>query len=146
VADSYVNASSPTANYGTQTQLRADNSPVVRSYLRFNVQNLTGRITRVTLRIYANSALSQGIDARGVTDNSWTESGINYNNAPAVGGVLGSSGSIAANTWKTIDVTSFVTGNGVFNLAVTTNSSTAVSLASRQAGANAPQLVVETGP
>jgi hypothetical protein len=146
VADSYVNASSPTANYGTQTQLRADNSPVVRSYLRFNVQNLTGRITRVTLRIYANSALSQGIDARGVTDNSWTESGIHYNNAPAVGGVLGSSGSIAANTWKTIDVTSFVTGNGVFNLAVTTNSSTAVSLASRQAGANAPQLVVETAP
>jgi hypothetical protein len=146
VADSYVNASSPTANYGTQTQLRADGSPVVRGYLRFNVQNLTGRITRVTLRIYANSAQNLGIELRSVTDNSWTETGINFNNAPAVGGVLGSSGSIGANTWKTIDVTSFITGNGVFNLAVTTNSSTALSLASRQSGANTPQLIVETAP
>ena len=48
--------------------------------------------------------------------------------------MLGSSGSVSANTWKTIDVTSFITGNGVFNLAVTTNSSTAISLASREVG------------
>ncbi len=145
VADSYVNASSPTTNYGTQTTLRADGTPVVRSYLRFNVQGLNGSVTRATLRIYANSALSLGVDARGVTDNTWTEAGINFNNAPAAGGVLGSSGSIAANTWKTIDVTSFITGNGSFNLAITTNSGTAISLASRQAGANAPQLIIETG-
>jgi hypothetical protein len=144
IADSYVNAGSATSNYGSLTTLRADGSPVVRSYLRFNVQGLNGPVTRATLRIFANSALTQGVDARGVTDNTWAEGTINFNNAPAVGGVLGSSGSISSGTWKTIDVTSFITGNGTFNLAVTTNSSTAISLASRES-ANAPQLIIETG-
>jgi hypothetical protein len=45
-----------------------------------------------------------------------------------------------------MDVTAYITGNGTYNLALTTPGSTAVSLASRQSGANAPQLVVETAP
>jgi len=35
---------------------------------------------------------------------------------------------------------------GAYNLALTTPGSTAVSLASRESGANAPQLIVETAP
>ena len=45
-----------------------------------------------------------------------------------------------------MDVTANFTGNGTYNLAVTTPGSTAVSLASHEAGTNAPQLIVETGP
>jgi hypothetical protein len=122
-----------------------DASPDVRSYLRFNVQGLNGTITRVTLRVYANSASSQGFQARALSDNLWTETGINYTNAPAVGSVLGSTGPVSSNTWKTIDVTAYITGNGVFSLALTTPGSTALSLASRQSGANAPQLIIEIG-
>jgi hypothetical protein len=36
-----------------------------------------------------------------------------------------------------------LTGNGTYHLAVTTSGSTAVS---REAGANAPQLIIETAP
>ena len=86
VADSYVNQSLPTTNYGTSTQLRVDGSPFVRSYLRFNVQNLSGRVTRATLRIYANSAASSGCVANIVGDNTWTETGLTYNNAFVPGG------------------------------------------------------------
>ena len=143
IADAYVNASSAATNYGTSTQLRVDGSPFVRSYLRFNVQNLAGRVTRATLRVYATSALSAGYDARAVTDNSWGETTINYNNAPTFGGVLGVSGSVIAGGWNNVDVTSLITGNGTFNLALTSTSNTALSLASREAGANAPQLIVE---
>jgi hypothetical protein len=59
---------------------------------------------------YANSALSQGIDARGVTANTWTEAGLDYNNAPAL-------------------------GSGAYSLALTTPGSTAISLASPESGA-----------
>lgn len=143
VADAYVRDSSPTSNYGNATSLRADASPIDRSYLRFNVQGLGGPVTRATLRVFATSASSQGYQTRSVSDNSWGELTINFNNSPAVGSVLGSSGPISANTWTSIDVTSYITGNGSFNLALTTNSSTAMSFSSRQ-GSNPPQLVIET--
>lgn len=80
-----------------------------------------------------------------VSDNTWTESNINYNNAPPIGGAAGSSSGFSGGVWTTVDITSLVTGNGTVNLALTTSSSTAISLASRESGANAPQLIVETG-
>jgi hypothetical protein len=144
IADSYVDAASPTSNFGSLTTLRVDASPDVRSYLRFNVQGLNGTVTRATLRIFANTASSQGFRAHALSDNSWSETAINYNNAPPLGAVLGSSGAAGASTWKTVDVTAYVTGNGTFNFGLSTTGSTALSLASRQSGANAPQLIVET--
>jgi hypothetical protein len=143
--DSYVNQSSATINYGTATQLRVDGSPFVRSYLRFNVQNVTGRVTRATLRIFASTASGSSCVANIVTNNTWTETGINYNNAPPPGGALGSSGSFGAGVWITMDVTAYITGNGTYNLALTTAGSTAVSLSSRES-ANDPQLIIETAP
>ena len=143
VADTYVNQSSATTNYGTSTQLRVDGSPLVQSYLRFDVRNVTGRITRATLRVYATSALSTGYDARAVTDNTWGETTVNYNNAPAFGNPLGVSGPVVAGGWNNLDVTSLITGNGLYSLALTTSSGTALSLASREAGANQSQLIVE---
>jgi hypothetical protein len=146
VADSYVNDASPTTNYGSATTLRVDGSPIVRSYLRFTVQGLNGTITRATLRIFANSASTAGVMASGVSNNTWTESTINYNNAPPVGAPLNSSGAVSAGAWITIDITPYITGNGTYNLALTTPGSTAISLASLQSGANAPQLIIETSP
>ncbi len=144
-ADSYVESSNPGTNYGSATQIRVDGSPDVHSYLRFNVQGLSGTVSSASLRVYANSAVTAGYDARSVSDNTWTESGITYNNAPPVGSVLGSSGNVNSNTWTSVNVTSYITGNGTYNLGLTTSGSTALSLASRESGANAPQLVIQTG-
>ena len=141
-----MNAASPTTNYGSSTTLRADASPDVRSYLRFNVQGLTGTVTRATLRVFANSASSLGYDIRSLSDNTWGELTIIYNNAPPVGSVIGSSGTFGAGVWTSVDVTSYITGNGTYNLGLTTPSNTAISFASRESGANAPQLVIETAP
>jgi hypothetical protein len=133
-------------NYGTSMTLRADASPVVRSYLRFHVQGISGSITRVTLRIFANSSSGVGYEVRNVPDNSWEELTITYANAPAVDGVTTVQGPFGTGAWTSVDITPLITGNGTFNLALTTTSSTALSLASREAGANAPQLVVEMAP
>jgi hypothetical protein len=146
VADAYVYETNPTTNYGTSTLLRADASPIMRSYLRFNLQGISGTVTRVTLRLYANSASTMGYNIGNVTDNTWTESTINYNNAPVIGGSVGSSGPFGAGVWTTVDVTSLVTGNGTLNLGLYTPSSTAISFNSRQASLNIPQLIVETAP
>jgi hypothetical protein len=146
VADAYVNESSPANNYGGLTTLRADGSPLVHSYLRFDVQGLSGTVTRATLRIFTNSSSSSGFEVRNVADNSWEETTINFSNAPAMDGVTGSSGPFSTGAWMTADVTPMINGNGVFNIALTTTNNTAFSLASRESGANAPQLIIETLP
>ncbi len=146
VADAYVFQTNPTTNYGTSNLLRADGSPIMRSYLRFNITGVNGTVTRVTLRVFANSAHSTGYNIGNVTNNTWTETGINYNNSPVIGSSVGSSGSFGAGVWTTVDVTSLVTGNGTLNLGLYTTSATAISFNSRQASTNMPQLIVEFTP
>lgn len=126
--------------------MRADATPIVRSYLRFNVQGLSGSITRVTLRIFTNSSSSSGYEVRNVADNTWSEGTLNHTNAPAVDSVTATSGAFGSGVWTTVDITPLITGTGSYNLALTTTNSTAFSLASKEAGANSPQLIIETAP
>ncbi len=144
VVDSYVRSDAPTTNYGTSASLRADQSPIINSYLRFNVSSLSG-ITNAKLRIYASSASTQGLVVHAVSDDNWGENTLVYNNAPAPAGKLGSSPAVVANKWVTVNVSSYITGNGMFSFQVSTPGSTAISLAARESGANSPQLVVTYG-
>jgi chitodextrinase len=143
VADTYVDGGVPASNYGTSTTLRADASPDRRSYLRFNVTGLSGTITSVKLRIYANSASSVGHDVGDVADDTWSETGMLYTDAPAVGAIAGSSGPFAAGGYVEVDVTSLVTTSGLHSFAIVTTSSTAISYASRESATD-PELVVTT--
>ncbi len=143
VADTYVNSSSPTSNFGTGTALRADGSPDMRAYIRFNVQNLTGSVSLAILRVYANSSSSAGYSANAVADNSWGETTMTYSNAPTfTTPAVGSSGSFTTGTWTSVDVTAYITGNGLYSFALTTTGSQ-INLASRETGATAPQLLIQ---
>ena len=144
-ADSYVDSSNSSANYGSLTQFRVDNSPIIHSYLRFAIQGLSGTVTNVTLRIYANSSSTAGFTVYSVSDSNWDELTINDSNAPPIGASIGSSGSFSGGAWTSVDVTALVNGNGTISLALAGISDTAVSLASRESGANAPQLVITLG-
>ena len=119
----------------------------MRTYLKFNVNGIAGTVTNVTLRVFANSALNAGYDVFSVSDTSWIESGtggITFNNAPPLAATkTGSSGPVSAGTWTTVNVTALVSGNGTISIALTTTSSTALSMQSRT-GANPPQLVITT--
>ncbi|HEX7495863.1 MAG TPA: hypothetical protein VF349_04460, partial [Candidatus Limnocylindrales bacterium] len=55
-ADSYVDSILVAKNFGTSTQFRIDGSPVVQSYLRFDLGSLSGSPSLAILQIYANSA------------------------------------------------------------------------------------------
>jgi uncharacterized repeat protein (TIGR02543 family) len=143
VADSYVDAGNPGTNFGSNLSLRVDGSPVLNGYLRFVVGGTKGNVTGATLRVYANSAGVLGYQTQTVSDNSWAESGITYNNAPAVGSVIGASGAFTGGNYTEVDVSSYVNADGTYSFALTTSSATQINLASRESG-NPPQLVVET--
>jgi hypothetical protein len=44
-----------TANFGSSATLNTDASPIIRSYLKFNVSSLDGPVASATLRIFRNS-------------------------------------------------------------------------------------------
>jgi chitodextrinase len=147
VADSYVDASKPTNNYGSAASLRFDGSPVVVSYLRFAVSGVVGTVTHVALRFYATSSNAAGCNISPVADTTWGEKTINSTNAPVRGATVAACGGVSTGTWKEIDLTGsgLVTGNGLFSFAITANSSTATSVSSRETS-NGPQLVVTFSP
>jgi acid phosphatase len=143
IADSYVDSSSPSTNYGTSTTLRVDGSPIVNSYLRFVVSGLNGQaIVQAELLIHANSSTSQSLVARSVQDETWGETTLNYSNAPPMGATLATSSAVVSGTWVTLNVSAYVTEEGTYSFGVSTPGSTAISLSTRESGANAPQLVV----
>jgi len=144
VADTYVRAASATSNYGRATTVRVDATPTI-AYLKFTVSGLTGPVTRARLRVWTTAGTTPGILARGVTDTSWAEYGMTWNNAPAVAGgnPAGATGRTVTDTWAAVDVTPLITGNGTYTIALTHNG-TSSSYASREAGANvAPQLLLD---
>ncbi len=146
VADAYVQ-DRLTTNTGISTQLRVDASPTTRAYLKFTVSGLSAPPAKVELRVYATntSAYAAGYRAFGVAISTWTETGITYANAPALDAVaVGSTGALpAAAGYRTIVVTPLITGNGTYSIALTTTSTTALALASRQS-TNRPQIVITT--
>ena len=77
-ADTYVNSSFPTTNYGAATTWRLDGSPDVHAYLRFTVQGTGGlTVKHAYLKVYANTSSTIGVNALVVSDNSWGENTCN---------------------------------------------------------------------
>lgn len=140
-ADAYVLASNPTVNYGAEWRLGTAASPDRRSYLRFTVSGITTSVTHATLRLHSFDASSAGVRVHNVSNNTWTESGITYGNAPVIGSVAATSSAASANAWVEVDVTSLITGNGTYNIALTTTGGL-LRFVSRE-GPNPPELVVE---
>ncbi len=152
-ADVQVYSSNPSTNYGTLATLRTregtgtSSDPIYRTYLRFDVSGLSGSVTGVTLRLSVSdaSANSQGVYA---VAGGWTEAGLNYGNAPAIGGpVLGTAILKTVGMNDIVLAPSSVPGDGTVWLGIRSAATDSAIFASRE-GAAAPILMVtaQTGP
>ena len=142
-ADAFVRQGNPGANYGDWADLRARGDPTVESYLRFTVSGVGGLpVVRARLLVYASNASSWGLVVRPVSDDTWGETTITYDNAPAFGSALARSPAISGGTWVSLDVTKYVKADGVYSFALTSPSGTLIELGARESGAHAPQLKI----
>jgi hypothetical protein len=144
--DSYVRATDPTTNFGKNTELRVDGSPPVRTYIQFQPFGISGRVERATLRLYPLATSADGFQVRGIS-KAWSESRIDYDNAPHPGKVIDLSGSLSKGNWQTTDVTKLLRSpDGTVGLALVSLGPTEIALASREMQGRAPQLVIESEP
>jgi parallel beta-helix repeat protein len=142
-ADAYVQASRPTRNYGSRTALRVDASPDRIAYLKFDVP--TGADTSsAVLRIFAETS-GDAVEAHAVSDDSWIEGGITYDNRPTLDGLIAATGPVAGGNWYELDVTAAIDGTGTASLALRTVDNTAIRISSRE-GSNPPELFVPAPP
>ncbi|MEV0456579.1 CBM96 family carbohydrate-binding protein [Catellatospora methionotrophica] len=149
VADTYVQADTASTNYGTSVQLTVDSSPQRQMFLRFTVGGVSGTVTSAKLRlrhISGNDGSAAGGTFKAMSNTSWSETGTTWNNKPALdGATLGTLGSVVANGWYEVDVTSYVKGNGTFSIGASSTNSDGAYYDTRESGADSPQLVVTTG-
>ena len=147
-ADARVEEERPEANFGADPGLRTDGGgdPEVRSYLRFDVGGVAGRVSRATLRLYV-AAGGETADGPQVyrAGNDWREADVAWNDQPAPSGaIVDDAGAIAEEGWLELDVTRVVDGNGVYTFALFPQSGDGANFHAREAD-HPPQLVVATG-
>jgi hypothetical protein len=132
VADTYVDAAMPTTGFGSAATLRADASPVKRSFLLFNLDGVAGRsVLGVSLRLHAatSSPFGGGISALSSVD--WTKSTTFDTQPPVDGPQLAELGSVNAGGDYDVDLGQAVAGDGLVALAIDSISSTEARWSSR---------------
>ena len=135
----------PSTNFGSSTSLEIDGSPALeRPLFMFNVTNLTGKtVTSVILQLYVtNSAASGGNFSK--VSNSWTESGVTWNNAPAPGTTLDEPLHLHSGSTIDVDVTGSVTTDGIVSHTSTSTNADGAIVSSKE-GSNPPKLILTVG-
>ena len=144
VADAYISKTKPAANFGASNMLRLFGGPIGASYMRFDVKGVPGKVRHATLRLYSYTQSNTGFQVHAPTRNDWKEATISYETAPPVGDLIAASEPFNAKQWTSVDLTSLVKGDGIYDFILLTFNRDPLSFASRNAISRyQPQLVVD---
>ena len=159
-ADAYTrNGNYASINYGGDTSLvvkgSASSGYTRTSYLKFSIDvSGVSAITSAKLRIYGlNTDNTSGITVSiySVDNDSWTESGINWNNAPAASSTSLSSAMVNNQSkYYELDVSDYIKSQFASDKTVsfliknTSNQNSNLLFNSKENNTNKPQLVIET--
>ncbi len=159
IADAYVNGGkNANNNFGSATSLvdQTNSSPnkSYETFLKFDISTISANPSSVILRVNGRLSNTQTpsitVEAHNVTNTSWLENTITWNNKPAAQPAILATVNVnsTANQYYEWDLTSFIAGlriagiNSVtMKLINSNNSNNQVIFNSREAASNRPQLV-----
>jgi len=143
--DTYSKENDVAANFGgaVEMQVRSNATKEKNAYLKFNVADVFGSIQSATLKVHIGANPIDNLTLHTATNTSWDEMTLTWTNAPAIGGSLGTVSGATADSWIEWDITSTITGNGLYSFALKST----VDLAHRNIGTKesttyAPELEV----
>ena len=155
-ADTYVGDASPTTNFGRSTGLDVKTAGAGSNrdaYFKFDVLTLpTSGLASVKLRFNATLSAAGRVATSvfTVADTDWTETGMTWNNRPALGQSLGSVTVASTGAfWHEVAVTDYLkaqraAGKRFVTLALHNPQSSGpkIRVNSREAASDRPELVV----
>jgi fibronectin type 3 domain-containing protein len=145
--DSYVdnNKKRTASNFGTISALNVNSGTQSTQYslLKFNVSGVGTRVvTQAKLRLYVGEGSQNGGRFHQITNNSWAENSVTWNNKPAFNSsVLASLSAVNQNTWVEVDLTTLISGDGVYSVLIDSNLRDLASYGSKES-ASKPQLII----
>ncbi len=141
IADTRVNINSD-INYGGDDPLRIQNVMQNRAYFKFNVADI-GDVESAVFRLRVGLGLNFDIDVYETDNAAWDEFTINHYNDPLTwGSLLDTEPDCSQGYWYEFDVSDAVTGDGVYTLAVTTDTPLAGLKVNSREGSFPPTLTV----
>jgi hypothetical protein len=142
--DTYSQQNSATTNYGSEEKMESRIGPTHEKncYIKFDVSGISAPIASATFRAHIKSNPISDLTIHTVADTSWDEMTLIWNNAPAIGGSLDTVVSLAVDEWFELDVTSAITGDGLYSFALkTTHDENSRNISTKESD-NAPELVL----
>jgi hypothetical protein len=114
LGDTYTSSTDPSTNYGAQKTLDVDAAKEI-TYIQFNLASVPpgASLSQATLKLYVNTVTTAGAFEVYDVNGTWTESGLTYALAPALGSVIDSNVAITTadkNQFILIPMTSTVQG------------------------------------
>ena len=149
--DASVDSKRPSDSTGSDPLLEVRGHPrnTIHSYLKFNVSGSDVSLGPVRLRLYVAQGGTDGDNVHLVSNNfegsadPWTEDQLTWENAPLITSApIDSAGVVGTDAWVEWDVSSVVTGDGVYSFAIANNSNSRLLFNSSEASANQPELVI----
>jgi acid phosphatase type 7 len=143
--DTYTSQNNPATPHGGNASLTVNAPPGERrAYLKFALTDIPDGSTEVgaVLRLRPSSTSSATFTVWSVA-STWTQSTLTWNNQPALGTAVTSRTGVTAGQYNDFDLSSHVTGNGTYALAVTSSSASQTRFDSKEAtNGTPPQLAL----
>jgi acid phosphatase type 7 len=146
--DTYTSQGNAAATHGSYGSLTVNGAPGERrAYVKFTVTGVPPGSTQLTavLRLWVSRSSPASFTARAVPA-SWSESTLTWNNQPTLGAVVASVTGVTAGQYREFNVSSLITGNGTFALAVTGSSTQARFTSTESTSGAPPELAVAWTP
>ena len=144
--DTYTSLGTAGTTHGSSGSLTVNGPPGERrAYVKFTVTGIPADSTGVTavLRLWVSQSSSATFTAWAVP-STWTESTLTWNNQPALGASVASVTTVTAGQYRELNVSSHVTGNGTFALALTGSSTSQARFTSTESTAGPPPELAVT--
>ena len=87
--DTYIDESNPSEVYGASLELRVDGGNQEIAFFKFDLSSVSQPVDVAMLKFYITNGSDGQQFVHEVADNSWTESTLTWNNAPALGQEIG---------------------------------------------------------
>lgn len=142
-AECWVDETRPDLNLGGDDALHVNGAPRAIPYLQFEVTGLTAPVQSAWLELEATGASSSGGAVHAVSDNSWDEFAITYNNRPGFEGpALDTVGAVVAGDLIALDVTPAIGRDGTYSFAIGSTGNEPWAVRSRTGSAETPMLFI----
>ncbi|MGH2690694.1 MAG: DUF7594 domain-containing protein [Actinomycetota bacterium] len=146
IADASIDQGSPGTNYGANTRLWVDNSPVYRFLVKLDVSVPPGKVLKKATLSLACLNSSPAVGTVRLLSGSWTESGVTWSNAPAFGETVATMGAVSSGTRYEIDLTAPAQGRAELSIGWVGASKDGADFGSKEGTSSArPSLVLLYG-